>query len=205
MPHRVLTTRQLNRALLARQMLLERQPLGVLETTEKLGGLQAQIPNPPYLALWTRLQSMSREEMTRLQKVIAGWQDELELYENEDGKLLYDLPGAPLPDAETPAPVRLVTEYDNLVIAHKDRTRIISDANYPKIFQSAARVFATVLIDGFVAGSWKVETDRTSATLRVTPFQNYSDAERAAIIDEGKRLLAFMTDGELEFQVVFAE
>ena len=63
-PERVLTRRELNRALLARQLLLERQPLTVVKAVERLGGLQAQSTPSPYLSLWTRLEAFEREELT---------------------------------------------------------------------------------------------------------------------------------------------
>ena len=63
---RVLTLRELNRATLARQMLLDREPLPVSEAVERLVGLQAQVPNPPYIGLWTRLRDFRRDDLTRL-------------------------------------------------------------------------------------------------------------------------------------------
>ncbi|HVD34599.1 MAG TPA: crosslink repair DNA glycosylase YcaQ family protein [Rubrobacter sp.] len=62
---RVLTLRELNRATLARQMLLGRKTMPVLDAVERLVGLQAQIPSPPYGGLWTRLTDFRREELTR--------------------------------------------------------------------------------------------------------------------------------------------
>lgn len=66
MPERILTLRELNRATLARQLLLERTSFPALEAVEHLVGLQAQLPNPPYIGLWTRLQSFRRDDLTRL-------------------------------------------------------------------------------------------------------------------------------------------
>jgi hypothetical protein len=65
-PDRVLTLRELNRATLARQMLLTRESLPVSDTVERLVGLQAQVPNPPYIGLWTRLWDFRRDDLTRL-------------------------------------------------------------------------------------------------------------------------------------------
>jgi hypothetical protein len=62
----VLTLRELNRATLARQMLLERQSIPALDAVERLAGLQAQVPSPPYVGLWTRLRDFRPEELTRL-------------------------------------------------------------------------------------------------------------------------------------------
>ena len=66
MPERVLTLRELNRATLARQMLLDREPLPVSDAIKRLVGLQAQVPNPPYIGLWTRLRDFRRDDLTHL-------------------------------------------------------------------------------------------------------------------------------------------
>jgi hypothetical protein len=62
---RILTLRELNRATLARQMLLDRQAMSALQVIESLAGLQAQVMSPPFVGLWTRLQNFRREELTR--------------------------------------------------------------------------------------------------------------------------------------------
>jgi superfamily II DNA helicase RecQ len=87
-----------------------------------------------------------------------------------------------------------VPEYDNLIISHADRTRIIADEDRPKIFLSAARVRATFLIDGFVAGAWKIEKQKTAVTLVIEPFISLSDDDRRALEEEGERLLRFVED-----------
>ena len=65
---RILTLRDLNRALLARQMLLQREKISIIAATEKLIGLQSQIPNPPYIGLWTRLENFERDALTQCLK-----------------------------------------------------------------------------------------------------------------------------------------
>ncbi|MEM6283239.1 MAG: winged helix DNA-binding domain-containing protein [Chloroflexota bacterium] len=348
---RTLTLRELNRTLLSRQMLLQRQKITALAAVERLVGLQSQIPNPPYIGLWARLQPFQRDDLTalmeqkqvvraammrstlhlttaqqhgwlrptlqpaleralrsfygkrtaeldidalvtaakpfleseprstgdlrkllatvqpgadgnamayavrtylplvqvppggtwgtgtaatyttassylgpdgdpdlkqaffaylrafgpatvmdfqfwtgmvRLKNEIEPFRDELVTYHDENGKELFDLPDLPVLPAETPAPVRLVPEYDNLVIAHKDRTRILPDEHYKKIFLSAARVRATVLVDGFVAGRWRTERERQAATLVIEPFTGYTAAQKTALTEEGERLLQFI-------------
>ncbi len=362
MPTPVLTLRQLNRALLARQMLLERESCAALEAVERLAGLQAQIPNPPYLGLWTRLQNFQRADltqlmeqrqivraalmrstlhlvsaadhhrfrpvlqpalsralnaffgqrakglnleqlvevarpfleseprttgelrrllltleperdgdalayavrnhlplvqvppggtwgsgsragyvtaeawlgpgrpgdlrsllhrylaafgpasvmdfqawagMTQLKKAIEPLKAGLRCFRDEQGIELLDLPDAPLPPAETPAPVRLMPEYDNLIISHADRRRIIADQHRPKVFLSAARVRATFLIDGFVAGAWKIERTKTAARLTFEPFEPLSPETRDALIAEGERLLHFVEDSAALFEIEF--
>jgi hypothetical protein len=364
---RVLTLRELNRATLARQMLLEREDTSALRAVERLAGLQAQVASPPYVGLWTRLQDFRREDLTRLMEerrvvratlmratlqlmsaedylllrpalqpaltrsmrsiagkrlegldidrlVVAareyfdeeprtfadlrpllseleperdqsalayavrtnlplvqvpsggvwgysgkppfttpewwlgrsptgsedprdlirrylaafgpatvrdvqtwsgrtqlkqpmeGLKGELRVFRDEAGNELLDLPGAPLPQGDIPAPPRFVPDYDNLVLSHADRGRVISDEHRKKVFLSAARVRATFLIDGFVRGAWKIERNRKMATLQIEPFEPLSTEDRATLGDEGERLVRFVAEpqGAETFEVRFA-
>ena len=363
---RVLTLRELNRATLARQMLLERQAMSALQAVENLAGLQAQVASPPYVGLWTRLRDFRREELTRLMEErrvvratlmratlhlmtaedylllrpalqpaltrsmnsIAGkrldgldvdrllkaareyferephpfadlrpllselepdrdqsalayavrthlplvqvpsggvwgysgkapfttaekwlgrspsgsqdprdlvlkylaafgpatardvqtWSGRLQLkqpveelkaelrtFRDERGNELLDIPAAPLPSGDTPAPPRFVPDYDNLVLSHADRGRVISDEHRKKVFLSAARVRATFLIDGFVRGAWKVQKARKTATLEIAPFEPISAEDRAVLSNEGERLVRFLAEpqGAETFEVRF--
>jgi hypothetical protein len=361
-PDRVLTPRELNRATLARQMLLDREPLPVSDAVERLVGLQAQVPNPPYIGLWTRLRDFQRDDLTRLLEqrevvratlhlmaagdylllrpalqpaltrslrsiggkrlegldldrlvaaartrvqeaprtftelrgVLSGlepdrdpsalaylvrthlplvqappggvwgtggspthalpeswlgapladpkeslralllrylatfgpasvkdiqtWsglvrlkdpieelKSELRVFRDENGNELLDLPDAPLPPAYTPAPPRFVPEYDNLVLAHADRTRVIADKHRSRVFLSAARVRATFLLDGFVGGTWKIEKTKGAATLMIEPFEPLPEAARDAFLEEGERLIRFVEDDAEAFEICFAE
>ena len=365
MTDRVLSLRELNRATLARQMLLGREDVSAYEAVRRLTGLQAQVPNPPYVGLWTRLRGFARDDLTGLMedrrvvrssmmratlhlttaedylllrpaiqaaldrslRSIAGkrlegldldrlvsaaramveegprtskelqggllelepdrdpsalaylvrmrlplvqtppagtwgtggsprfalpepwlgarladpeesqralvlrylaafgpagardfqaWSgltgakallqemcQELVVFRDEGGNELFDMPGAPLPPADTPAPPRFVPEYDNLVLSHADRRRVIADEDRKEVFLSAARVRATILVDGFVAGVWRVEKTKKSAALIVEPFAPLAPRDRAALAEEGERLLRFATDGQLELDVGF--
>ncbi len=350
---RVLTRRELNRALLERQLLLERRPLTPVQAVGRLGGLQAQSTPSPYLSLWNRLQPFDRDDLTRaLQRhrlvkalvqrgtlhiltpadywafstarrelggilwppsyearlpaarirelaklvlaeleagelsfkevrallepheapavnatflwrrvqgqagivhvppsgiwgygghgvytaatsVIAGgppqpeaafdqlvrrylaaygpatkqdvgqWAgiprlkpiadslDRLALrtFRDEQGRVLYDLPRAPLPDAETPAPVRLVPRFDNLVLAHADRSRILGDVPPSRIVTKNGIVHATILVDGFVAGTWQLERGR----VKLEPYGRLGRDVQRALAVEAEQLEAFVT------------
>jgi hypothetical protein len=360
----ILTRRRLNRALLERQMLLQRAALSPVEAVSRLAGLQAQIPNPPYIGLWTRLRNFQREDLTQAMKQrqivraammrstlhlitaedylrfrpvlqpaliralgaffgqrakgldvdalieaarpfleaaprttgelrnrllevaperdgdalayvvrtylplvqvppggtwgsgssgayttpevylgkpvakrddfrglifwyltafgpasvmdIQAWsgltklkdaveklKPELVIYHDENGRELFDVPDASLPDEDTPAPARFVPEYDNLIIAHEDRTRVISDADYSKVFLSAARVRSTILVDGFVRGAWKIEKSKKSATLVIEPFTPLAGQDQAALVEEGERLIRFIEDRAETYDVRF--
>jgi hypothetical protein len=367
-PERILTLQELNRATLARQMLLDRKALPALDAVERLAGLQAQVVSPPYVGLWTRLQDFRRDELTRLMlerrvvratlmratlhlmtaedylllrpalqpaltrsmktttgkrvegldvdrlvgaarayfeeeprtfadlrpllsqiepdrdtsalayavrthlplvqvpsggvwgysgkapfttagqwlgRPFSGSEDprelvvrylaafgpatvrdvqtwsgrmqlkqsieeikaELRVFRDENGNELLDLPDAPLPPGDTPAPPRFVPDYDNLVLSHADRRRVISEEHRKKVFLSAARVRATFLIDGFVRGAWKVEKKGKTATLQIEPFEPLSKGDLATLQDEGERLVRFLAEpqGAETFEVKFVE
>jgi Winged helix DNA-binding domain len=353
-PEQVLTTAELGRATLARQLLLERHQLGAVEAVGALGGLQAQEPGPPYIGLWSRLAGFEATELegaieerevvratamrgtvhllpardyTRLQSAIADalegdmarylakrlegvdvaalvedgrglfakqdsmsaaalrdelaklhpeadvraiaavvrtslplvrvpdggrwgftpkapftdaerWigkplrkrPDRVELvhrylaafgpasvrdaeawlgggelapvfeklgsalgrFKDEGGRELYDLKDAPRPPADTPAPVRLLPEFDSLVLAHADRTRVISDAHRKSLTTKNLRVRATVLVDGRVAAYWKLEKSRGTATVVVEPLGRLRAADRKAVLAEAEALAAFV-------------
>ncbi|MEV4253024.1 winged helix DNA-binding domain-containing protein [Spirillospora sp. NPDC049652] len=357
--------RELNRALLARQLLLRRHRMGVLETIEHLAGMQAQAPNPPYLGLWTRLEGFDFHEpgrllrerqavrmvlmrgtlhlvsardalafrpltqavldgylrtqralhsldgvdldpvretvrellvaeprsdkqvrevlaerfpghdpqdlnwaarcmlplvqvpprgvwgasglathslldawlgtpmaepdveafvlrylaafgpasvadaqhwsgLTRLGEVFTRLAPRLLTFEDENGRLLYDLPDAPRPDADTPAPVRFVPEFDNLTLSHADRARIVSEEHRKRLFTVNGIIRAAVLVDGFVRGMWKAEVKRGAATLRIEEFAPVSDAVREELTAEGLRLLADAYPKAADRTVLFA-
>ena len=358
MRERVLTRRELNQATLARQLLLERTALPATAAIRRVGGLQAQVPNPPYIGLWSRLVGFRREELTGalerrevvrvaamrstlhllpaddylalfpalqpaltramraffgarasgldvaalvetaraaaaerpllqgelkarllevapgrdadalayavrahlplvqvfpggtwrsaanhpyalaeawlgrpveedvgpaplvraylaafgpasvadaqawtgltgLKPVFAALRPELAVVRDEAGRELFDLPGVPLSNPATPAPVRFLPEYDNLLVAFADRRRVIADEHKPRVFLSAARVRATVLVDGEVRAVWAVERGtgkaKGTATLTIEPFAPLGEAEAEAVA-EGERLLAWMEE-----------
>jgi Winged helix DNA-binding domain len=349
---RVLTERELNRATLARQMLLTRENIPIIDSIERLGGLQSQIPNPPYIGLWTRLEGFQRNDLTQLmvdrqivraaylrstlhlitaadhhrfraviqpaltrglnaffgqkvkgldvnrlvqairlfleetprtmgeirtflteieperdgdalayavrtylplvqvppggtwgsgtlaayttadrwllrfqspadlrallhryllafgpaslmdfqtwtgitnlKSVLVPMTKELVKYRDEQGRELFDLSEMPLLDADTPAPVRFIPEYDNLLLAHADRTRVIADDDRPQVFLSAGRVLGTVLVDGFVRGTWKLSKTRQSAELSITLLGAMAASVQDELMAEGENLLRFV-------------
>jgi len=349
----VLTTRQLNRATLARQMLLAREKTTPLRAIERLAGMQAQVPRPPFIGLWSRLRKFEPEDLTRLahgRRVVRatmmratlhlmstrdflalrptlqpmlsasmalvlkdrangldldglsaatracldeqprtfdevravlraawpraderamgyavrthlplvqvptdtrwGWpgnacfavaeswigkavdgksdlrtmvlrylaafgpatvadaqtwaylrglkdtfeqiRPKLRVFRDERGRELFDLPQAPRPPADTPAPVRFLPDYDNLLLSHADRTRVISDAHRAKVATANLRILPTFLVDGVVSGTWKVERARSAAVLALDPFVPLSKKARAELEEEGTALARFV-------------
>ena len=141
----------------------------------------------------------------QLKQSVEEMRPELRTFRDESGNELFDLPDAPLPPADTPAPPRFVPDYDNLVLSHAERKRVVPDEHRKKIFLSAARVRATFLIDGFVRGAWKIEKQKKTATLLIEPFEPLSREDRETLSDEGERLARFVAEpqGAETFEVRF--
>jgi hypothetical protein len=361
-PHDVLTQRRLNRATLARQMLLRRERCSIVEAVERLCGMQAQEPRPPFPGLWTRLQGFHREDLhqalhdrtvvrgtlmrgtlhllsaadyvahrmtlqpmltrnlallgTRaeglaeeevlpvarallderprtfgelraalveafpdindralgftvrmslplvmiptedrwgfpansrfglaerwlgtpvsdeanaealvlrylaafgpatagdvqqwsglqgIKPVLESLRPRLTLFHDERGRTLFDLPDAPRPAEETPAPPRFLPEFDNLVLSHADRTRVLADEHRHLILGAKnGRIPATFLVDGWVAGTWRVERKKQAATLAITPFAALPKSTATALGEEGDALVRFLEDDADTFDV----
>ncbi|MFG1862665.1 winged helix DNA-binding domain-containing protein [Microbispora bryophytorum] len=132
--------------------------------------------------------------LTRLHAVMERLRPRLAVFRDEHGVELFDLPDAPRPGADVPAPVRFLPEYDNLLASHADRTRVISDEARRRV-GTRNGMRATFLVDGQVRGAWKLDTHRTSATLEIDSFWPLSAAERAEVEAEGTRLLEFAAPG----------
>jgi hypothetical protein len=128
--------------------------------------------------------------LTGLREVVEGM--DLVAFRDERGRELYDLPAAPRPDPDLPVPVRFLPEFDNVLLSHADRTRIISDDFRRRLFAGRNGVFpGTFLVDGFVAGDWRIARSRRNATLTVTSWAPVRERDRAAVMVEGARLLEF--------------
>ncbi|MYS84690.1 winged helix DNA-binding domain-containing protein [Embleya scabrispora] len=132
---------------------------------------------------------------TRLGEVVAQMRDELRCYSGPDGRDLIDLANAELPDPETLAPVRLLPAFDNVLLGHADRTRVISDEDRKRVMPGRARVLPTFLVDGWVHGTWSLDT----GTLRLTPFRPLRATDRAALEQEADRLLHFVGAGAVSY------
>ncbi|MBR7619640.1 AlkZ family DNA glycosylase [Phenylobacterium sp. 20VBR1] len=360
MPDATLTDRDLNRALLARQMLLERQPLTPMEALRRLVGVQAQLPRTPFLGLWSRLAGFKPEDLRaaieahdvvratamrgtlylmttsdflafraslrsgetmalpggtkttvgELEPVLAlarahfaepkefetfrksleragfsdirimayaarqllplvqaasdtpygfspggefvlakaylgqdvaaapapaellrrylaawgpatpadfsGWSglkgvaplfDEIAgdivTFRDARGKLLYDLKDAPRPGGDIPAPPRFVPDFDAVTQGHQDRARIVPAQHAPRIASKNLQVPPMLLVDGFVAGTWRLETKSKTPTVMVTAFEKFSPKDRQAIEAEAIAL-AKAFEPAAEPAVVFA-
>jgi hypothetical protein len=125
-------------------------------------------------------------------------------FRSEDGRELLDLPDAPRPDPGTPAPVRFLPEYDNLLLSHDDRRRVIPHARRVPLPPGAGGTGGEVLVDGLYVADWKItrspdgERDTAAATLTVEAFPELPPLAKEDLDDiesEGERLLAFVAPG----------
>jgi hypothetical protein len=123
-----------------------------------------------------------------LPAAVKAVRDELVVFRDERGRELLDLPDAPRPDADTPAPVRFLPAFDNAILGYDDRSRIIDDA-HRGVSVAGERV---VLVDGRVSATWTV----ADATVVVLPLRRLTTPERREVAEEGGELAAFLTDGE---------
>jgi hypothetical protein len=115
----------------------------------------------------------------------------LRMFTGPDGGQLLDLPDAPVPDPDTPAPPRFLPEYDNLLLSFADRSRVIPHRRPVPLPPGHGGTGGTLLVDGFWQADWKIVSDKTRSVLEVRPFIELSPAERDAIAAEGELLLGF--------------
>jgi hypothetical protein len=128
--------------------------------------------------------------LPRLGEVVDRLRPDLVTFRSTAGRELVDLPDAPRPDPDVPAPVRFVPEFDNLVMAHADRTRVVSDDDRrAHLVTPNGMPPGTVLVDGFVRASWKLSRSGGAATLTVRPFRPLAKRATSSVTAEARRLL----------------
>lgn len=144
-----------------------------------------------YLAAFgpaTPADARSWSGLSGMREVLERLRPRLRTFRDERGRELFDVPGAPLPDPNTPAPVRFLPEYDNVQLGHDDRGRIVPPGMKPLTEVG----WGSVLVDGFGAARWRAERDGNRSTLWVEPFAKLARTDRAEVAGEGERLLAFL-------------
>lgn len=143
------------------------------------------------IAVWSGLTG-ARAVLDRLRPRLVPYRD-------ERGTELFDVPGGPFPDPETPAPPRFLPQYDNALLSHDDRSRVFrSDGDRARVLYSGRERRGTYLVDGFVHGTWRIDESRDRATLTVEPYEPFdgrgAEEDRAGVVAEAARLLRFLTD-----------
>jgi hypothetical protein len=132
-----------------------------------------------------------------LRPVFDKLKPRLTIFHDEHGIELFDLTRSPRPAAETAVPVRFLPDYDNILLAHADRTRIMAPGQHLGLFSSNGIMKGSILVDGFVRAGWKPFKDKMGTALVITPFDEpIRRQDRAPVTAEGLRLLAFLAPGE---------
>jgi hypothetical protein len=131
--------------------------------------------------------------LTGLRPVLEELRPSLVTFADEHGTELFDVPSAPRPGGDVPAPVRLVAEFDNLLLSHADRSRVVSTENFKRFFTINGIFPGSVLIDGFAAGLWRLARNSSHATLTIELFGPEQDLDQ--VVSEAERMLAFCAPG----------
>ncbi|MFG2232126.1 winged helix DNA-binding domain-containing protein [Streptomyces sp. NPDC048723] len=131
--------------------------------------------------------------LTRLREAFERLRPGLLVFQDENGVELFDLPDAPRPDADTPAPPRFLPEFDNLLLSHADRTRVVAPEIKGRTW-TGNQAHCTLLVDGFLAGLWKVD----GRALTVELFGPVPKAAKEEIVAEGELMVEGMLEGMVE-------
>ena len=126
---------------------------------------------------------------TKVRQALAG---ELERFEGPDGAELFDVPGAPLPAEDTPAPARLMAMWESVLLAYADRSRVIPPDYRKLVIRNNGDVLPTLLVDGHVAGVWRP----VDGGIEATAFHPLPDQAWCELAAEAGALLAFLAGRE---------
>jgi hypothetical protein len=137
------------------------------------------------MQIWCRL--------TRLSAEFKVLEKELVSFEDSHGRVLYDLPEAPRPAADTPAPVRFLPLYDNAYLGYDDRRRMLMDEDLERL-NLFSDFKPAVLIDGVIAAGWAVSRKKDAARLRIEPYRKFGTKQVREIELEGAAFLRFMAE-----------
>lgn len=158
---------------------------------EQKGSIEKLIPR--YLAAFgpaTIADVQSWSGLPGLRPAMERLRPRLRTFRDERGRELFDIPDGPLPDPATPAPPRFLPEFDNVLLGHHDRTRVIAAEHRYMLDRG------TFLVDGVVAGVWAISSGKSPALLTVSAFEPLTKRDRDALAEEGERLLSFAAPNE---------
>jgi hypothetical protein len=119
-----------------------------------------------------------------MRQVFEAMRSELRTFRDENGRELFDVPDGLLPGGDVEAPVRFLPEYDNTLLGHRDRSRVIADEHRSRIYIGAGLMNGTVLVDGFAVATWRIR----DGELTLDPFRKLTKAEQKAIDPEADAL-----------------
>lgn len=142
--------------------------------------------------------------LTGLGEVINAMRAELETHRDDNGRELFDVPGAALPDPDQHAPVRFLPEYDNVLLSHADRTRVNPTGRSIPLPPGNGASLGTFLVDGFMRGTWRVRREATAtAALTIEAEPTLTRVERREVEEEGRALLAFVAPDRTDARIRF--
>lgn len=121
-------------------------------------------------------------------RALDALEPELRRFRDEQGRELLGVQRAPLPDPEKPAPVRFLPKWDNVLLAHFDRTRVLPGPYRKRVIKMNRDVAQTFLVDGFVAGTWRVDDGHVA----IEPFAKLSRGRLRKVAEEQERLETFL-------------
>ncbi|WCB94096.1 hypothetical protein DSM104299_02824 [Baekduia alba] len=134
-------------------------------------------------------------------EIVDPLRADLVTFTDERGRELLDLPDAPRPDPKTPAPPRFLPEYDNVLLSHADRARVIDVERRVPLPPGNGGARGTLLVDGFWRAEWALQAP---GTLRVAPFAPWAKRHDAAVMREGAALLALIAPDAQDHHVAIA-
>jgi hypothetical protein len=150
---------------------------------------------PRYLAAFGPASVLDMQNWSGLTKLSAAFdrlRPRLVTFTDEAGRELFDLPDAPRPDPDVPAPVRLLGEYDNVLLGHADRRRIVPEDLDPDALIVHGQFVNKLLVDGMLRATWWIEREgKRRATLAVRPFGPLSAPQQDEVAAEALRMLDF--------------
>ena len=129
--------------------------------------------------------------VTTLRAAVAAIDGRLRRYPGPDGRELIDVAGAPISDGDEPAPPRFLARWDSVLIGYDVRDRILPAAIAPAVMRKNADVLPSFTVDGFVAGTWGIETARDEAVMTITPATKVPRPARTELTEEAERLVRF--------------
>jgi hypothetical protein len=142
--------------------------------------------------------------VTRLGDAFERLRPQLRVFTDEAGRELFDLPDAPRPVPDTPAPVRFIADYDNLLLSHADRSRFIGDVERAAFTYQQGPIPGMILVDGTAIGQWHLRHDKGSATAVLRLARTPSSDDEAAVSSEAHAMLHFIAPDATMHSVEFA-